>query len=181
GCLNPDFLPAVPQTLLPVEQVAGMVFRARGIEGVTYSGGEPTAQAEGLVHLSRLVRERGLTVVCYSGYTLGELRALPDPWVARLLGCLDLLIDGRYDATRRANLPWRGSSNQQLHFLTDRYRHLADRLAGTAGSAVEFVVGNEGFVSTGVFSPALLRRPGALLRGGRPWPAVRTAWGRARR
>jgi anaerobic ribonucleoside-triphosphate reductase activating protein len=59
----------------------------------------------------------------FSGYTLAEARALPEPAVAELLERTDILVDGPYlreqpDTTRR----WIGSTNQQIHFLTNRYR-----------------------------------------------------------
>jgi anaerobic ribonucleoside-triphosphate reductase activating protein len=46
-----------------------------------------------------------------------------DPAVHELLACTDLLVDGPYlreqpEPRRR----WVGSANQQVHFLTDRYR-----------------------------------------------------------
>lgn len=157
GCFNPDFLRFVPRHLLSVAEVAELIGRVKGIEGVTYSGGEPMSQARGLYQLGQLVRARGLTVASYSGYTLAELRDLEEPWVARLLGQLDLLIDGRYDATRRANLPWRGSRNQQVHFLSDAYRHLA-KWADEEGREIELIVRPDGFLSTGILDLAVLQR-----------------------
>jgi anaerobic ribonucleoside-triphosphate reductase activating protein len=167
GCFNPDYLPFVEARRITVEQVAGVIRGVRGLEGVTYSGGEPMAQAEGLYHLSRLVKDDGLTVVCYSGYTLEELRALPGPWVGRLLDVTDVLIDGRYDRARAAPLPWRGSANQRVHFLTPAYRHLEAR-AAEPGGEVELIVGKEALVTTGVFDVAFLRRLEEVLRGEAP-------------
>jgi len=61
-------------------------------------------------------------VMIYSGYTLAELEAMPEPAVGRLLAACDLLVDGRYerdqpDRERR----WIGSRNQTLHVFGDRY------------------------------------------------------------
>ena len=58
----------------------------------------------------------------FSGYTIEEIQAMPEPAVANLLAETELLVDGPYerelpeDARR-----WIGSSNQRVHFLTDRY------------------------------------------------------------
>jgi anaerobic ribonucleoside-triphosphate reductase activating protein len=69
------------------------------------------------------MRQRGLTVMVFSGYTLEEARRLSDPAVAELLDLTDILVDGPYlreqPETRRR---WIGSANQQIHFLSDRYR-----------------------------------------------------------
>jgi len=88
-----------------------------------------------------------------------------NPWVRRLLGCIDILIDGRYDQTQHANLPWRGSRNQRVHFLTDAYRHLETQVNQPHGE-VEFIVGKEGFISTGIFSEAFVRRLEEILKEG---------------
>jgi len=42
-----------------------------------------------------------------------------------LLSCVDILLAGRYDASRRLARDLRGSSNKTAHFLTERYT-LAD-------------------------------------------------------
>jgi anaerobic ribonucleoside-triphosphate reductase activating protein len=157
GCFNQAYLPFVKRKVLRAGALAEMIVRVQGIEGVTFSGGEPMAQAEGLFYLSQSLRARGLTVVCYSGYTLPELERMQDPWVARLISTLDVLIDGRYDQGKGANLPLRGSSNQRVHFLTNAYEHLAGQL-NQRRSEIEFVIGASGFVSTGILNEYLLKR-----------------------
>lgn len=126
GCCNPEMLPfeggtirAVAEVLAEVEAVCD---RQR-IEGITLLGGEPLAHAAGAAALARDTRALGLSVMVFTGYTLDEARALPDPAVAVLLANTDILVDGPYirelpDTRRR----WIGSTNQCIHFLTDRYR-----------------------------------------------------------
>jgi anaerobic ribonucleoside-triphosphate reductase activating protein len=94
-----------------------------GIEGITLLGGEPLAHASVAAELARIVQTKGLSVMVFSGYTLAEARKLPDPFVAELLAATDILVDGPY----RRELPetrrrWIGSANQQVHFLSERYR-----------------------------------------------------------
>ena len=53
---------------------------------------------------------------------MDELHSSSDEGVARLLGMADMLSSGRYvAASRDSSLLWRGSSNQELVYLTDRY------------------------------------------------------------
>jgi anaerobic ribonucleoside-triphosphate reductase activating protein len=70
----------------------------------------------------------------YSGFTRTELENSAGAGRQRLFSQLDILIDGPYVANLSASLLWRGSSNQQIHFLTERHRDLlpslADRSAG---------------------------------------------------
>jgi anaerobic ribonucleoside-triphosphate reductase activating protein len=101
--------------------------------------------------------------MCYTGYTLEALRARNDPWIERLLASMDILIDGPFVRDRAANLLWRGSSNQRVHFLTDTYRHLAAQV-GHGPAQVEFTIGREEFLTTGTWPQGLLERLHQILR-----------------
>lgn len=164
GCFNREFWPFTPRHVVDIRDMAKQILSVPGIEGVTYTGGEPMAQAPALALLSETLREHGLTVVCYSGYTLEELRTKNDPWVNRLLANTDILIDGPFVESEAAALPWRGSRNQRVHFLTDRYRHLEPEVA-RPGTEMEFVVSDSGFTCTGILGEEFLRRLQAKLQG----------------
>lgn len=126
GCCNPEFLPFVGGYALLLADIIGQLADAHerdGVEGVSLLGGEPFAHAAGAAALAAAARQRGLGVMVYSGYTLEQIRELPDPAAADLLARTDLLVDGPYvrelpEARRR----WVGSTNQRVHFLTARYR-----------------------------------------------------------
>lgn len=130
GCCNPDFLPFTGGDRLSVAALAAEIRAAPGIEGATFLGGEPFAQAGPLALLAGELRAAGLGVIAFSGFRLEELRARGAE-AARLLAALDLLVDGPFVAaqasTRRRFV---GSENQRLHFLTDRYRGLDDGAGG---------------------------------------------------
>lgn len=119
GCCNPEMLAVKDATWMTIEEALAQL--PADVEGVSFLGGEPSEQAAGLAVLARRVRERGQTVMVYSGRTLAELRAMPD--ASKLLEHTDLLVDGRYEESLRTTTRrFIGSTNQQLHFLTDRYR-----------------------------------------------------------
>jgi anaerobic ribonucleoside-triphosphate reductase activating protein len=99
------------------------VLSIEGIEGISISGGEPTAQLPALVvFLERLRDQTDLSILVFSGRTRAEIMQLP--LGNALLAGIDVLIDGRYDI-RRANAPgvWPSSANQTIHLLTGRYSH----------------------------------------------------------
>jgi anaerobic ribonucleoside-triphosphate reductase activating protein len=105
---------------MTVDDILELLDRAMPIEGVTFSGGEPFVQASGLLQLAEAVRERGLSLIAFTGYEIEELTA-PDQ--RRLLGLLDIVVTGRFVASLKStDLRWRGSSNQRVHFLSERYR-----------------------------------------------------------
>ena len=123
GCCNPEFLPFKGGEAKSLSDMTEALIRAKaesGIEGITLLGGEPFAHVESSIGLARTARELGLSVMIFSGYTLEQLR---DENQIQLLALTDILVDGPYvreqpDAQRR----WVGSTNQRIHFLTDRYR-----------------------------------------------------------
>jgi anaerobic ribonucleoside-triphosphate reductase activating protein len=134
GCCNPELLPfagtrGVAKSPTLVAELLERVLAASSrspLEGISLLGGEPFAQAPALAVLAERVRAAGLGVMVYSGFRLAELEAkiaADEPGVARLLAATDLLVDGRYERERPDHVRrWIGSTNQQLHFLSDRYR-----------------------------------------------------------
>jgi anaerobic ribonucleoside-triphosphate reductase activating protein len=141
GCCNPEFLAFREATRRAVDDVIADIdaARARGIEGISLLGGEPTRQAAALADVAEAVRAMGLTVMVYSGFTLAELRARGDVDVDRLLAATDLLVDGPYvEARRTTTRRYIGSDNQVLHVLTDRHR--ADDAVFAAPNTVELRV-----------------------------------------
>jgi anaerobic ribonucleoside-triphosphate reductase activating protein len=136
-----------------IAEIAAEIAKARpGIEGISLSGGEPLQQPEAARALLDAARELGLSTLAFSGYTIDEIRALPGG--TQVLERLDVLIDGRYVAGERLATGLRGSGNQRIHLLTDRYQ-LADV---EATPVAEIRIGPTGeVVLTGV-DPLKLRR-----------------------
>jgi anaerobic ribonucleoside-triphosphate reductase activating protein len=91
-----------------------------GIEGVSFSGGEPFQQPEALLDLLKRLLHSPLSKLAFSGYTLPELQQLPlGPEALRRL---DVLVAGRYAQALHVGAGLLGSSNQQIHLLTGRCR-----------------------------------------------------------
>lgn len=119
GCWNPDTWAFERRDLRSVEELAAVILATEGIEGVTFTGGEPFAQARALTALAARVRAAGLSVFVFTGYDLDELTR---PEHLALLAVTDVVVGGRYvEAERATGLAWRGSANQRVHFLSDRY------------------------------------------------------------
>lgn len=125
GCCNPTYLQLAERELVSASSVLEWLENAHlvyDLEGVTFLGGEPMLQAQGLAVVAQGAHSLGLSVMVFSGYTRNELDVMQLPGVDQLLCHTDVLIDGPYEA----HLPdrsrrWAGSTNQQFHYLTERY------------------------------------------------------------
>lgn len=105
-----------------VEELFSLIKQETQIEGVTFLGGEPFEQAKELAVLAQMIKSAGLSVVCFTGYTLEELRLKNSADINSFLDNIDLLIDGGFEKEKfDLSRPWVGSSNQRFIFLTDRY------------------------------------------------------------
>jgi anaerobic ribonucleoside-triphosphate reductase activating protein len=149
GCFNPATHPTIGGRDVEVGELAAELAAARdrvpGLEGLSLSGGEPLEQAAGAAALLDAARVLGLSTLAFSGYTRDEIAALPDG--PAVLARLDVLIDGRYVAGERLATGLRGSANQRIHLLTDRYT-LAD-VEATPVAEIRIAPGGE-VVLTGV-------------------------------
>jgi anaerobic ribonucleoside-triphosphate reductase activating protein len=152
GCFNPGTHDAAGGREVPVAELAAQLAATPGIEGLSLSGGEPLQQPAAAAALLDAARGRGLSTLAFSGYSIEEIRALPGG--PEVLARLDVLIDGRYVAGERLATGLRGSGNQRIHLLTERYQ-LADV---EATPVAEIRIGPTGeVVLTGV-DPLKLRR-----------------------
>jgi anaerobic ribonucleoside-triphosphate reductase activating protein len=151
GCWNPDTWPFAPRQVREVDDLANEILATDGIDGVTFTGGEPFVQALALSEVARQVRQAGLSIFVFTGYDLDELTGSA---ARSLLGQVDVLVAGPYRLEERTlDLTWRGSANQQVHFLTDRYG--PTDLVATATIEVR-IEANGSITLTGFPRPGLL-------------------------
>ena len=127
GCCNPEMLEITPKHRLPVSQLVDDILTTKNIEGVTFLGGEPLLQASALAVLAKTLRQHGLSIMLFTGYTYHHIRKTANPDWNALLAQTDLLVSGPYDARQRSmKRAWIGSDNQEVHYLSDRYKSLKD-------------------------------------------------------
>ena len=120
------------------------------IEGITISGGEPFDQNIGALHefLHGIKTETNLSVMAYTGYLMKEL--VENRQTRGLLRYIDILVDGPYVQSLDFGQLWRGSENQQIHFLSNRYASLKN-VTGRKGRSVEVsIVDGRAFSFTGI-------------------------------
>ena len=88
--------------------------------GVTFTGGEALLQTQGLLELSTALKGLGYNLWLYSGRRIEVLERNPE--YLKVLRVVDVLVDGAYvHKLRTLSLPFRGSSNQRIIDLRQRY------------------------------------------------------------
>ncbi len=116
GCCNPSFQELKPRYILTLDQLINIINDAKnkyGIEGVTYSGGEPTLQ-QNLPILTKEIHKLGLGVISFTGRTYEDVMDI-------LAGC-DVVLDGPFMETKKeTRRKIIGSSNQRIINLSNRY------------------------------------------------------------
>ena len=126
GCHNPETWDFGCGTMVSVEDLVDVVRSNPLCRGVTFSGGEPFAQAKGFAKLARLLKAQGYEVASYSGFTFEELLDGSDDQ-KELLAAIDILIDGPFlMAQKSLEVPFRGSRNQRI---LDVKKSLAEGMA----------------------------------------------------
>ncbi len=120
GCWNKEMWSFENKTILFIQELLCKIkSEINYIEGITLLGGEPLDQFDEVLELLIECRKLGLTTMLFTGYEMFEIEAKQ---MTSILENLDILITGRYDKTKRTlSHQWIGSTNQEIHFLTDRY------------------------------------------------------------
>lgn len=149
GCFNPDFLPFAGGRTVAASEVAAWILAEQETEGVSFSGGEPFAQAGALATVAEQVRAAGKGVLIFTGFEAATLRQSTNPGVRRLLAAADLLVAGPYQRDNPSRQPLLASANQERVFLTERYR-----TANFGPRRTEFRIGAAGAVTVTGFPPA---------------------------
>ena len=114
-CHNPETHDMKGGRLIDTEEVIEQLGKNPLVRGVTLSGGEPMMQAEALCEIADAAKGKGLSVWCYTGFTLEALLQENRADRVRLLSLCDVLVDGPFVASLRSlDLLYCGSSNQRL-------------------------------------------------------------------
>ena len=115
GCHNPKTHDFAGGYLADTDEIIAKLGKNPLVRGITLTGGEPMMQPEALAQIAFAAKEKGMSVWCYTGYTLEALWREKRPDRMRLLDAVDVLVDGPYVAHERSlDLLYRGSKNQRL-------------------------------------------------------------------
>ena len=120
GCFNQSFLSEDGGTIMTSTEVIEFVQSVKGVDGVTFSGGEPLAQARGLLPVVSALSDQGMGIVMFTGFK--EAALMTDVHRRRVVERCDLIVAGPYRRELPGTNPLLASTNQTLVFMTDRYK-----------------------------------------------------------
>lgn len=146
GCSNPElweFQERYKTTPQHIYAFVLQIAKKYPIDGFTITGGDPMYQAEALQELTTLLRNISEDVLVYTGYDRSELSA-------ESLGGIAALIDGAYIESRNNNCILRGSDNQSIHILDDRFKEKYNAYLSTAENQIQNFMTSDGVVSVGI-------------------------------
>ena len=117
GCHNPQTHSFDGGELIKIDEIVEKIRKNPLLDGVTFSGGEPFEQADAFAALAKKIKELGLNVMVYSGYTFEQLIQNSNDrkgWM-ELLNNAKILVDGPFIQEQKdLLLKFRGSSNQRI-------------------------------------------------------------------
>lgn len=122
GCVTPEMQEVVERDWVSVQTLANLVASLDDCEGVTLIGGEPFLQYRALVTFADLIKKADRTLMIYTGYVYEELLDFQEEAIDQILDVTDILVDGSYLKEQDHGEMWRGSANQRILFLSERYR-----------------------------------------------------------
>lgn len=127
GCHNPESWTFTGGTPMDEEKLAEIARSNPLSRKVTFSGGEPFAQAEGFSKLAKLLKPYGYEIASYTGYTFEYLLEHGTKSQKELLASIDILVDGPFVlAEKSLELYFKGSRNQRV---LDVQKSLAEKRA----------------------------------------------------
>lgn len=147
-CVAPDWIPFKSAQLYTIEQMAQQILSSPEITGITISGGEPFMQAARLAQLLQIVKKVNTTlnVIVFTGFEKDQLI-----WkdAQDFLTQIDVLITGLYVKKYNNNEGLRGSSNQQILFLTEALKPYEQEFYKPRKN-LEFHVQKDGVLMVGI-------------------------------
>ena len=139
GCFNKELWNFSGGMAMEPVDLADRILSTPGIEGVTFSGGEPFCQAESVARCAGILKEQGLNTVTFTGYTYDHIRKKGRKSWDALLGVTDLLIAGLYIQELHCLDPLRSSVNQELVHLSGLLTGREDK-GRNGGRTVEYSI-----------------------------------------
>jgi anaerobic ribonucleoside-triphosphate reductase activating protein len=168
GCANPELWERRPEFEITVDrlrEVISGIAAGRQIDGFTVSGGEPMAQPEDLGALVRYLGTVSEDILVYSGFEYGELMKQDSEIIRSVLTSIAVLIDGRYVEKLNKDIILRGSENQNVIILNERFRAKYENYLEITRNQIQNFTTADGVVSVGIHNKDFKSKIRSKIRG----------------
>lgn len=149
GCSNPElweFQDRYYTSPQLVYELITQIAKEHPIDGFTITGGDPLYQADDLQQLIMLLRTISEDILVYTGYILKEIGDDKIKGIA-------VLIDGEYIESRNNNCILRGSDNQTIHILDQKYEEKYTAFLSRSINQIQNFMTSDGVISVGIHKP----------------------------
>lgn len=116
GCHNPQTHDFSGGRYADCDKIIEKIQQNKLTAGVTFSGGEPFCQPEPCAYTAKKLKALGYHLMAFTGYEFEQLLEMSEKnnHIEEFLGCLDIIIDGKFDLNKRSlELKYKGSTNQR--------------------------------------------------------------------
>lgn len=142
GCINPEGRNIDGGYSIDVNEMLSLIIKTPSIQGVTISGGEPFLQFSALYELVYLVKANlNLDIMLFSGYKFEDIKEeYSEVIIKDFFSKIDIFIDGEYIEELNDDQMYRGSSNQNIYFFTNKYIEYKNDILNAKNRNVEFTI-----------------------------------------
>lgn len=152
GCSNPelwDFHEKYRVSLDIVLDLISRIVENNVVDGFTLTGGDPFEQPKALRLLLPELIKISDDILIYTGYEFDDINANYED----LLSYVSVIIDGKYIESKNNNCILRGSDNQRIIILQDKYQeHYQNYLLHVTNEIQNFTC-RDGVISVGIHEP----------------------------
>ena len=112
GCHNKETWSMRENIIYDVDDLIKKICEKNFTKKITISGGDPLVQLDSVLYLCQQLKKLNFHIIVYTGFTYDQIKK--DQNMKKILGTIDVLIDGLYDKNlKTTTLKYRGSSNQK--------------------------------------------------------------------
>ena len=149
NCINQDGRKLEGGIFYSNNELFELIMNEKELTGVTLSGGEPFIQFDEVFGLIKVIKENtDLDIIIYTGYKLNDLIK---KYGNEFCEYIDILIDGEYIEELDHGEELRGSSNQKIHFLSNKYKKAVLKLEESQKREIQFdILGNNELFMIGI-------------------------------
>lgn len=164
GCSNPElweFDEKYHTRLDIILQLIGKILDQNSVDGFTITGGEPFEQPEALRALLEAINKISDDIIIYTGGDYDQLKHSHQD----IIDLASVIIDGPYIEEQNCDVVMRGSANQRIIIVNDKYREFYQRYLGAAKNQIQNFTAHDGVISVGIHRPGFHEELNKVVEG----------------